>query len=65
MNKATTADASPLQVDYESEIDRYITDMQHISQQLNESQTNIERLRAETRSALADINATLDKWAAA
>ncbi len=65
MNKATTANSTPQNVDYEAEIDRYIAQMKQINGQLSESQSNIEHLRGETRAMLAEINATLDKWAAA
>ena len=52
-------------MDYEAEIDRYLAAMQQMRGPLAQSQANIERLRAETRAMLSEINLALDKWASA
>lgn len=65
MNKATISETPTAPgVDYEAEIDRYLAQVKQIHSAMAQSQNNIEKLRAETRSTLSDINAALDKLAA-
>jgi len=65
MNKATVTNAMPQQDrDYEIAVDRFLIEIEHIRSDMAESQTRIERLRAETSGILAETRQVLSKLAA-
>lgn len=64
MNKMSSIDATPKQdKDYEAAVDRYLIEIEHIRSDMAESQTRIERLRAETSGVLAETRQVLSKLA--
>lgn len=60
MDKTTTLAVTPnTDAEYESAIDRYLSEMKRMKVQMAEKQREIETLRAETDAILKDIMQTL------
>lgn len=56
MNNATAFDATPkVDAEYESAIDRYLAEMEKMKIEMDERQTRIDRMRAETEAVLAGL----------
>jgi hypothetical protein len=58
MDKKIAQGATPkVDAEYESAIDRYLAEMEHMKQEMDERQGRIERLQAETEAMLAQMKA--------
>jgi hypothetical protein len=66
VNEPNTIGVAPQQdKDYEIAVDRYIVEIEHIRQDMAESQRRIERLRTETSKMMDETRNVLSKLAMA
>ena len=66
MNKTNIIQAAPQKdSDYEVAVERYIVEIEHLRQDMAESQRRIERLRTETSGMLDETRSVLNKLAGA
>lgn len=62
MDKTSVADAAPRQdPDYEAAVERYLIEIEYIRSDMAQSQSRIEKLRAETNAMLAETRQVLSK----
>ena len=64
MNKSLTADMSPTESEFKAEIERMFRGMEREHSKMQKDQEEIDRLKAETRAILVNIENTLNHVAA-